>query len=507
MRADRNSSLQLASLIFFVTILLPSMVIAEVCPSESEVDQVPFFVRQIYSDVLNRAPDGPGGKGYISQITDFNSKTCRSGKPNVLAGNCEWDNAARMGLALVSSEESVSKNGSITSNRGFVAALFRVLLGRTPQNAGLQTYVSALDRGVSRQNVVFSLLSSDEYRRRFACSTNRQARAAVPQTGKEGRGFALGVNGHPLTQKVYSDSGGIDFDAQLKAVQDAGAEWYRVDMTISPTVQDYSMMDSLLKKAQAHGVKLLPILVAQVDRAHDSPSTIYQKAHDAAVNVVRHYKSSIHVWELSNEEDNKCIYKGASGDRPADFDTGKYAVVSAVLRGLSEGVHDADPSASRMIDFAGWLHTGFFERLEADHIDYEIVGVHWYGDYGDIACPGQSSPCPGNPKHFNVVQRLQTITKGKPMWMTETNYRPRRNNTEEMHTYLSRVLRNYAHSPKAYPFEVIVIYELLDEPEARGGATESQMGLFPVTRSPDGKYAIGQAKQAVRVLRTERSSD
>jgi hypothetical protein len=93
------------------------------------------------------------------------------------------------------------------------------------------------------------------------------------------------------------------------------------------------------------------------------------------------------------------------------------------------------------------------------------------------------------------------------MWMTETNYRPRRNNTEEMHTYLSRVLRNYAHSPKAYPFEVIVIYELLDEPEARGGATESQMGLFPVTRSPDGKYAIGQAKQAVRVLRTERSSD
>jgi hypothetical protein len=168
-----------------------------------------------------------------------------------------------------------------------------------------------------------------------------------------------------------------------------------------------------------------------------------------------------------------------------------------MLRGLSDGVHAADGSAQRIINFGGWLHTGFFQRLEDDHIGYDIVGIHWYQEMGEITCPGQSFPCPARPLHFNVIQRLQAISHGKPMWVTETNYRPLPTNSVDANnarkqSYLPPTLERYLNSPKLYPFQVVMIYELLDEPYFPG--PEAQYGMFSVTKRPDGGYALGPAK-------------
>ena len=73
-----------------------------------------------------------------------------------------------------------------------------------------------------------------------------------------------------------------------------------------------------------------------------------------------------------------------------------------------DGGAAADGSALRIIDFAGWLHTGFLQRLENDSIPYDIVGIHWYQGFGEITCPGQALPCPARLQHFNVLQRVQT---------------------------------------------------------------------------------------------------
>jgi hypothetical protein len=465
----------------------------EFCQASSAIDQIPFFVEQTSHDVLDQPADRQEQTSRADQLKDMNLKTCHSRDPLVAGTGCEWKNNAQVVLDMLGSAQSVAKNGSTASNQEFVTVLYKVLLRRPPDGSGLQARVRALDSGGMRASVVLSILASDEYRHRFSC--NREAQEARG-------GVQLGVNGHPCRPGVYQDSN-VSYDDQLAQIKALGFQWYRVDVGAASTGQDYTAMDTLLKKAQAQGINILPIIFAVIDRDHDSPSTIYQKSYDGAFKFATHFKGSFQVYELSNEQDNYSKNPGP-GDQPGMYDARRWSVVTSMLRGMSEGVHAADPSAKRMVNFAGWLHTGFFQRVENDHIAYEIVGVHWYEKELEITCPGQSHPCPARPQHFNVIQRLQSITHNKPMWVTETNYSPLDNNSPEQNNdkekFVVSNLQRWINSPKVYPFEVIIIYELLDEPNMGGGASQQQVGLISVTRRPDGKWAMGAVKPAFESL-------
>jgi hypothetical protein len=635
--------LLLASIPIILACLLSQTVFAsEFCTRGSAVDQVSFFVGQSFLDILNRAPGGGEGQTFwISKLQGLNTNSCKSANPALSAGACEWNNNAQITLDILSSPESTLRNGSLTSNDAFVTVLYKILLRRAPDEPGLKSHLSVLASGGTRLSVVSRFLSSDEYRRRFTCTssgtsnptcagaasvdpimsfvtqTQRDILGRDPDTASlasgtnymnsnqvamcqnvsatsysacdrvievqmimdtlngnayqkslppivDNKAFVtalyrhllqrvpdegglqfhlkylnetndrlgtiysfltsneyrkrftcnagtrdytnLGINGHPIAQPAYSDTEGVSFDDQLTLVHNAGAQWFRFDVGAPSAGADFTNTDALLKKAQAHGVTLLPIIFSSADRAHDSLSTIYTKSYDGAFKFVSHYKSALHVWELSNEEDVYSI-TGGSGEQITDYDPHKYAIAAAVLRGLAEGVRAADGNALRIINFGGWLHTGFFQRLEDDHIPYDIAGIHWYQNMGEITCPGQALPCPARLQHFNVVQRVQTITHGKPMWMTETNYAPLPTNTVAMNIsrkekYLTAVLQTYLNSPTVYPFQTVMVYELLDEPNLQAaGVTQTQMGLYSVTSSAGRKYALGSPKPEYQVLR------
>jgi len=476
--------------------LLTAAFASEYCATNSEIDGVPFFVNQAFLDIQRR-PAGDDGEGYWgSRLEGLNRNNCRSGNPAVLSSDCEWKNAAQVIEEILNSPESKSKNGQVAGNPEFVSVLYRTLLRREPAEAGMKSHLAILNSGGSRSDVVSTFLLGEEYRKRFPCHEGAPVHeAAVIRSGPSGR-TELGVNGHPMTQPVYSEAGGVSYDEQLTQVQNLGAKWYRFDVGTAP---DAAKLNSLIQKAQAHGIQLLPVLFPPVDRAHDDPATAYRKSYDGALSFAKQYKNAFNVYELSNELD---IYSlaGGSGDQPSDYNPQKYALAKEMLRGLAEGVHAADPSARRMINYGGWLHTGFFQRLENDHVPFEIVGVHWYQNMGEITCPGQGFPCPGRPLHFNVIQRLKAITHGKPIWVTETNYSPLPNNSPEANIqrkeqYLPPTLERYFNSPNMYPFEVVMIYELLDEPNlGGGGAKQTQVGLISVIRRSDGRYAVGTPK-------------
>jgi len=486
------------SLVILVLVQPMTAFAAEFCAGSSEIDSVPFFVDQVYLDIQKRPADANGQKFWGSHLEDLNSRMCRSANPAVLSSNCEWNNAAEVLEEILNSPESKSKNGEFNANPEFVTVLYRILLHRAPLEAGLKSHLAILNSGGSRASVISTFLVGEEYRKRFPCHEGAHMRAEGPPAGMTGRSghTELGVNGHPITQPAYSDSTGVSYEDQLTQVQNLGAKWYRFDVS---TAADFTKVDLLIKKAQAHGIQLLPVLFPPVDRAHDSPAIAYRKAYDGALSFVNRYKSAFHVYELSNELD---IYSmsGGSGDQPTDYNPEKYPLAKELLRGLSEGVHAADGSAQRIINYGGWLHTGFFQRLENDGIRYEIVGIHWYQNMGEITCPGQPFPCPGRRVHFNVIQRLQTITHGKPMWVTETNYSPLASNSAEANMqrkeqYLPPTLTRYFNSPGVYPFDVVMIYELLDEPNlGKGGATQTQVGLISVARRADGGYTMGAPK-------------
>jgi hypothetical protein len=463
------------------------------CRGAASVDPIPSFVAQTHRDILGRDPDAASLASWTTYMTSNQVAMCQNVSATAFSV-CDRIIEAQMIMNALHEDAYQKSNPPIADNKAFVAALYKHLLQRAPDEAGLQSHMKYLNETNDRVGTVYSFLTRDEYRKRFTCYAGTRDY------------MNLGINGHPLAQVGYSETFGVSFDDQLTEVHNAGSQWYRFDVSAPSTGADFTKADALISKAQAHGVRLLPILFAVIDAAHDSPSTIYTKSRDGAFNFVNRYKSSIHVWELSNEQDNYSS-PGTSGELVSDYNPQKYAVAAAMLRGLSEGVRAADGGALRVINIAGWLHTGFLQRLEDDRIPYDIVGIHWYQSMGEITCPGQTLPCPANPLHFNVIQRVQAITHGKPMWITETNYTPLSTNSAEQNMakkeqYLTAVLRTYANSPAIYPFQTVMIYELLDEPYLhKQGVDESQFGLFSVTQS-GGKYVLGSPKPGHEALRT-----
>jgi hypothetical protein len=635
-RELRIAASSLVSICLFSSILFAQ----DFCTADSSIDGVSFFVGQSFRDILHRDPARSGQLFYISTLEDLNTTDCQSENPALAGGSCEWNNNAQVAMAILTSAESIQKNGSLTSNTAFVTALYKLLLRRAPHSRGLNWYVSALDNGTPRLTVVSAFLSGSEYRKRFTCTygainpscngsetvdpvpsfvsqtysdvLNRPAdgggqafwanymtsnqvamcantsgsdfgicdrvfeaqttlsffksaefqqsnppiaqngdfvtalyqhllqRAPDPAglqfytdylnqtndrlgtiygflTSNEYRNrFAcyagasdklnFGINGHPLNPQLpaYSNSVGINFSTQISLVQNAGLKWYRVDVPLS----DYSQMDLLLSTAQVGGIQLLPILVPAVNLTTDTLAELYSKSYSGSFNIVSHYKTSIHVWELWNEGDVYSIISPAySGASISDYDPKRLAVSEAIFHGLADGARAADPSCVRIINVA-WVHTGFVEALENDAIPYDIVGIHWYANaavtgqpgMGDVTCPAQNLPCPSQLLYFNVVERLQSLTGGKPLWVTENNYQPPTSgNSVEMNisweeSYLPPMLQLDMSSPSVYPYQMVMIYELLDEPNLQG-ANFAQMGLYQDSES-NGVVTLGAPKPA-----------
>jgi len=331
----------------------------------------------------------------------------------------------------------------------------------------------------------------------------------------------LGINGHPFVQASYKPGTGLSLDDQINLVKGLNAKWYRVPL---------NNLDQTLSVARLQGIKLLPVIMkAPTVLDTDSNDVVYQKCYDYALQTVTKYKNDIKVWEITNELDivallkkgdptpleyqkNGCNVGGiwncgaTSGINTYDYDETRYQRIKTIISGISNGIKQADSEAQRMVNFAGWLHVGFVQRLENDKVPYDILSVHWYSGQGEITCPGQTYPCPEKPTYFNVVTKLQQITNNKPMWMTEANYIYNAESTldqdAQQSIYLSELLSRYKNNPDKYPFQVVFVYELLDEPYFGSTNSESFYGLFKMTTSASGQRILGPEKPICSSLRS-----
>ena len=223
--------------------------------------------------------------------------------------------------------------------------------------------------------------------------------------------FTWGVNGHPFT--AYP---GATYQQQIALIKKLGASSYRVNIS---SILDIPRLHALIAQANAQNIKILPALTPSISLDKESTARIHQAARDFAMAIVSEGKADISVWELSNELENYAIIKPceiqddgkqyncnwgpAGGTGLLDYYAPRWEKVSAYLRGLSEGVKAADPLAERAIGTAGWGHTAAFERLQADHIEWEISVWHMYGQDPEWA--------------FKIISKV-----GKPIWVTEFNH-------------------------------------------------------------------------------------
>lgn len=301
-----------------------------------------------------------------------------------------------------------------------------------------------------------------------------------------------GVNGHPIN--AYP---GISFAAQFDLVQDLGARSYRVDIS-SPAAAD--KLAELVAEARKRGITILPVLTPDVDLKTMDVDALYKRTRTMAEALGTRFRDDIRVWELGNELENfailqpcekrddgtvyPCEWGPAGGVGALDYYGPRWAKVSAVLRGLSDGMTAADPAIRKAMGTAGWGHIGAFERMRADGIAWDISVWHMYGEDPEWAFKALSA-------------------HGKPIWVTEFN-QPfgSQKGTAEQADGLLRWMRRLQELAAPYRIEEAHIYELLDE-TYWAPDFEAYMGLVELHGSKAEGWRIGGPKPAYAAVRRE----
>ena len=301
------------------------------------------------------------------------------------------------------------------------------------------------------------------------------------QTG----GIAWGANGHPFT--AYP---GIPFEAQLDLLGQLGLSQYRVAARSTGLERMYPL-------AQERGITLLPIIHPESGWENRSPAALYTESLEKARAVSRAHRGRFPVWECGNELENHAIIKPCEyrddntqypcewgpggGVDPLDYVGERWDRVSAVVRGLVDGVGEGDPDAKRAVGTAGFGHLGAFERWKNDGVTWDITVWH---DYEQV--------------RESYLQTLKGY--GKPIWITEFNAGAWNAVSEEDN---ARQLRDriayYKRVGSTYGIAAAHVYELLDEPYWSG--PESKMGIVRMEGSSAAGWRIGALKPAGQAVK------
>ncbi|RVA74803.1 glycosyl hydrolase, partial [Mesorhizobium sp. M7A.F.Ca.CA.001.11.2.1] len=303
--------------------------------------------------------------------------------------------------------------------------------------------------------------------------------------------FLWGINGHPIVSYP-----GIPVERQLDFIKDLGLKSYRVNVS---GVDNADMLSNLVDAGKARGIEILPVITPAVaDLDKDSPEELYASTRKLAVTLATRFKNDIRVWELGNEMENyaiikpcekrddgsqyPCAWGPAGGTGPLDYYGPRWVKVSAVLKGLSDGMTEVDPSIRKAMGTAGWGHTGAFVRMKQDGIAWDISVWHMYGDDPEWA--------------FREISRY-----GKPIWVTEFNnpYGSQRSERQQADG-IKQTMTRLSELKDKYKVEAAHIYELLDEAYWAPGF-EANMGLVRLVALSDGKWRTGEPKPAYKTVR------
>lgn len=276
--------------------------------------------------------------------------------------------------------------------------------------------------------------------------------------------FTLGVCCHPK----YGRQMPVEWDAVFEWVRGCGATLCRMDWGA-----DWEMNDAIVRAAAEAGVELLPVLFPPAP-AESTEEAWYAASRAYAAECARRYRDEVGYFELSNEQDGRCMTRFPNGgDRDGasidDYDPEKYAPIRGMLRGLADGLRAEHPDCRRMIDTAGWLHFGFVDLLVRDNVPFDILAWHWYSEMRDLTAPIESYS-----GTYTVLDELAGY--GRPIWLTEGNVRngTLTNTEEEQAEYLVSTIRKVRDTGRVDGY---VVYELFDEPEIIWAAGEAYYGI------------------------------
>jgi len=327
----------------------------------------------------------------------------------------------------------------------------------------------------------------------FRCGLVAGLIAAVALTveAQEPKGdLVWGANGHPLVSYP-----GTTIEQQLDYLKDLGMTSYRVDIG---GVHKAAGLAKLVQAAKPRGIEILPVIAPGLNLDKETPEVLYARAYELAVSLVSKFKEDIRVWELGNELENyaiikpceirddgvqyNCAWGPAGGVGPLEYYGPRWAKVSAVLKGLSDGTTAVDPTIRKAMGTAGWGHTGAFTRMQQDGIRWDISVWHMYGEDPESA--------------FKVLAGFN-----RPIWVTEfNNPGGGQRGEQEQARGLAFAMTRLRQLRRAYNVEAAHVYELMDE-TYWAPSFEAVMGLVRLEKSDTGAWRPGAPKPAYATVK------
>lgn len=203
-------------------------------------------------------------------------------------------------------------------------------------------------------------------------------------------------------------------DKTLSAAKDAGISWIRTDldwdgMEFQKGKWKFSHIDSMLEKARAANVKILPILAYTVPWASPAYKHLDEWGNYVKTVATR-YKDDFYFWEVYNEPNVKIFWKE---DSPKGADYAK------LLERSWREIKSADPSSKVLYSGTAGVPLHFIEdSLKAGAGKYfDIMNIHPY----NWGWGGRPEAIAGEVEKLRKLMDRYGIGD-KPIWITEVGW-------------------------------------------------------------------------------------
>lgn len=267
-----------------------------------------------------------------------------------------------------------------------------------------------------------------------------------------------GANGHPLTQGAYSN-----ISEQFELLSSLNANIYRIDIPISKEGQPINI--SAFKKLVITNekypeIKILPMLSPQVNLLDGNLESQFSRGYKIGWLFFSNYEDELkefsEYFEIGNEIDLRAI-KGAqfSGQSINHYDLDIIKKYAAFYQGFIKALKIFHPNNKIVVNFA-FTHWGFLNYLEQLNFPYDVIGLHWYSNMGNLYSYGKEG--------VNIIDTLSSKFNKKILvdefnvYQGSLEYIPNSNQENWLHENLVEILSNSNSLG-------VIFYELLDQPD------------------------------------------
>ncbi len=224
-----------------------------------------------------------------------------------------------------------------------------------------------------------------------------------------------------------------NWQSQIDKAKEMGLGWARMNWDYGG---GFARNDAYINAVLASGMNVVLVI-------EDNPAAggdMYGSGLEDGRSIAGHYAGRISYYQLANEGGAQSIRSGTlEGSRTSDYDDGAYNSIKEYIRGLSDGIKSADSGANTIVTIS-WLHTGFLDRLVADGVDFDMIGVDWYDWMGSFS---RKTIYTG----ATLYDKLRSF--GKPITFMEINVTPSSEDGSSVKTVIDEghqtdFLTNYA---------------------------------------------------------------